>query len=193
MPIAELHPAFKSLKGKIGDLTVVRHSEGKVILRRTPVFKDTRSEAQLAHREKVTQAAHYGKRVLADPELARPYRDKGRELKRRAFNLAFRDFFRPPEVTELDLSHYTGRKGETIEVVATDDFEVTAVDVQLQEVGGAVLEEGAAVLSEAGRWVYTSRTTIAADTKVVVVATAHDRAANTGSRSQHWITGKAAE
>lgn len=190
MPIAELHPAFKSLKGKIGDLTVVRHSEGKVILRKTPVFKDKRSGAQLAHREKVTKAARYGKKVLADPELARPYREKARELKRRAFNLAFRDFFRPPEVTELDLSQYTGRKGEAIEVVATDDFEVTAVDVQLQDVGGAVLEEGAAVLNQAGHWVYTSQTNIAADTKVVVVANAHDRAENTGSKSQHWITGE---
>lgn len=177
------------MKGKIGDLTVVRHSDGKVILRKTPVFKDPRTEAQLAHRGKVRDAAHYGKKVLADPELARIYRDRGRELKKRAYNLAFRDFFRPPEVTELDLSAYTGKKGEKIGVVATDDFEVVSVDVQLQDTGGAVLEEGAAVLNADGRWIYTARTNIAPDTKVVVVANAHDRAENTGTRSQHWITG----
>lgn len=189
MAVVELNPAFKSISGKIGDLTAVKHSDGKIILRKTSTIKHPPTKDQLAHQDRVRKAVQYGKAVLADTELSKIYRAAAKKLGKRAFNLAFRDFFRPPEVVEIDPSACTGKPGEMIGIEALDDFEVVSVRVEVKDVSGDIIEEGLAKLESESRWIYTTQKAISADTRLVIAVTAEDRAGNTGGKIQHWLTG----
>lgn len=77
-------------------------------------------------------------------------------------------------VNEIDLSQYTRQAGSNILIRATDDFEVTNVDVTIKN--GQVIETGAATKSpeDPGRWVYTA-TANAANGALTIEASAADR------------------
>jgi hypothetical protein len=79
-----------------------------------------------------------------------------------------------PDIDSINLSGYTGRVGEKITIVATADFKVTSVTVNISNSDGILVEAGAAVLSSNGLyWVYTTTAVNAslAGDKITVEAT----------------------
>lgn len=85
----------------------------------------------------------YAKSVLADATSKALYQASVINGKS-AFNLAVADFLKPPVITEMDISNYTGQAGEKIRVRASDNFRIREVRVTIYLQDNTVVESGVA-------------------------------------------------
>ncbi|MFT3751831.1 MAG: hypothetical protein QM800_02785 [Paludibacter sp.] len=150
--------ATEGLSGQVGNLVFRRRKEdGKVFVSVHPSpYEGEPSEAQQKVNLKFQEAVIYGKSVIADPAMKALYGEKA-AAGQSAYNVAVADYFSAPDITEVDLSGYTGEAGSVIKVKAVDNFKVTRVQVRIAGVDGALVEEGDAVLHADGlSWMYTA-------------------------------------
>jgi len=112
--------------------------------------------------------------------------DKAKAKGQPVFSVTIADFYNAPVVSEIDLSGYTGRSGEAIRIVATDDFEVASVGVRITNTNNAVVEEGPAARDgqNGSDWTYQSRTALPAGETVSIEVTATDRPGNKNVKTQ---------
>jgi hypothetical protein len=180
-----LNPALTAIRGHIGDL-VFKRWEGEEIVGKMPDRTGVvATPNQLAQREKFRLAALYGRVVLADPDSRAVYEDAAAKKGVPVFALTLSDFLNAPAVDEIDLSAYSGKTGEKINVRASDDVEVKGVTVAIRAQGGAVLEEGAAVLSgTTGMWAYTTTTDLVQGQAVSIEVSATDRPGHKTTKTQ---------
>ena len=183
----KLNPVVERVHGKIGDLVFKKVFDSAYVSRTPSLSNREPSAAQRAIRDKFRLAARYGKAALADVPTRALYEAVAKQRKQPVFSLMIEDYFTPPSVDGIDLSAYSGQPGSTISVAASDDFDVVGVSVAISDDAGALLEQGAAIVSttEPGRWTYTATTTVAAGTHVSVQATATDRPGNTGTKTEN--------
>ncbi|OIN96810.1 MAG: hypothetical protein COS37_00675 [Anaerolineae bacterium CG03_land_8_20_14_0_80_58_20] len=145
--------------GSLGDQLVIRQRKGQTVLSAMPRVDANRqaTPAQAANRARFQEAIFYGKAQLADPQAQAGYQAKAAGTPRSAFNVAVADFFNAPNVDEVDLTGYHGAVGEPIRVRATDDFQVTQVQVSIVNADGSLLEEGNAIRQPNSiDWVYAA-------------------------------------
>ena len=185
MAKVKLNPVLEGFRGAIGDLVFKRHGE-EVIVARKPESTGQQTLAQAAVRERFKLAAVYGHTALADPATKSLYETKAKAKGQPVFSVTIADFYNAPVVSEIDLSGYTGRAGEPIRIVATDDFEVASVGVRITNTSNAVVEEGTAARSgqNGSDWTYQSKTTLPADETVAIEVTATDRPGNKGVKKE---------
>jgi hypothetical protein len=95
----------------------------------------------LTQQEKFMDAAAYAKGVMLLEEVPEIYvkETEGRPLT--VFNVAMRDYLKPPNVREIGVDAYEGHPGEEIVVRAIDDCEVVSVHVAITK-DGEIVEEG---------------------------------------------------
>ena len=73
MARVELHPAFRGMRGCIGDLVVRRYGD-KIVLSQKPVFRNRKfSKAQKKNQETFRQATSYAATLMRDAEKRKPY------------------------------------------------------------------------------------------------------------------------
>jgi hypothetical protein len=90
----------------------------------------------------------------------------------------------PPVAEDIELSGYTGKKGETIRISARDDLAVATLWVAIRDRSGTVLEEGGAVQVKAGlTWLYLTQSDVPGGQIVQIQATATDHAGNAGAKT----------
>jgi hypothetical protein len=177
MAKVKLNPILEGMRGQVGDL-VFKHYGDELFVGRKPDRSGTQpTEAQLEHQERFRQAVLYGRLVMADPEKKALYEKAAQASGKPLFSLTVADFFNAPVVDGVDLSAYSGAIGDQIVIQAHDDFEVTRVDVSINDAGGQMLEGGSAIETPAGsgRWIYTATTPVAPGTEVRIAVTASDR------------------
>ena len=138
---------IKDLGG--GDYTIVK----------VPEFDKKRkpTKAQQKVRNRFTAAASYAKKVLADPELEKIYKEKATQV-RSAFNLACMDYLNSPVVKMIDTTKYTGMPGTNIVIKAKDNFQIKSVEVKIFDEEGNLIEKGKANIDPVFKlnWDYTS-------------------------------------
>ncbi len=179
----KLHPFVRGAHGSLGDL-VFYDLNGEPVGRRKAKFVDKPTPGRLAHRERVKQAARWSKATLADPKQKADYAAACRGHQT-PYNIAFRDFMTPPTIQAVHLEGYTGQKGQPIRVKASDDFEVTQVQLALRDGQNNVIEQGPAQWNATDQeWVYLTQSTVAPGQSVLVEATAMDRPGNRTQASQ---------
>lgn len=181
MARVKLNPVLEAIRGKVGDLVFKRYGE-EVVVTRTPNLSGLDpTPGQQAVRSRFKLAALYGKTALADPQSKALYGAVAREKGLPLFALAVADFFHEPAVQEVDLSAYSGKAGERIGIQASDDFEVTGVEVAIRNAEGAVLEKGPAARNGSdSAWTYTTTTEIPSGQSVSIEVTATDRPGHKG-------------
>lgn len=161
------------LSGKVGDIIVFSQRGGKTIVSKAPKRKTEFTEKQKEQHEKFQQAVIYAKNVLKNPVSKQMYDEAAAKKKGvNSYNIAIADLLHAPDIQEIDLSAYTGQAGDTIKIKVSDDFQVKAVTVQIQNADGSVVEQGNALLQGAV-WVYTAtaaNTNLSGD-KITVRAT----------------------
>ena len=179
--MAKLHlnSALASISGMV-DNWVYRRTEDGNILGKRPVNTTKPTIAQLTVRDQFRAAAAYAKAMQEDSVLWPRYQAAGKAKGLRPFAFALTDFLTPPEVQMIDTEGYHGAVGNVIAVRASDDFEVAGVTVEIRTAANAVLEHGAAVLTD-GKWHYTATKVVAIGQTVTVEAVAKDRPGHTGS------------
>ncbi|GJH41330.1 hypothetical protein RCZ04_18800 [Capnocytophaga sp. HP1101] len=168
--------AMSGMSGKLGNLLVYRQRNGKTIVAKTPHRTAKKSEKQVETNNRFKLASTYAKNALLDPALKALYEA---EAKKRAvssaYNMAMADYLKPPIVSKIDASAYTGAKaGEKIIIEADDKFKVTSLKVTINDSDNTLVEEGTAKLS-GGKWVYTTSVVNASlsGDKIIVTATDH--------------------
>jgi hypothetical protein len=133
------------------------------------------TERQLEIRDLFTEASAYATGAIDSPELKKEYEKKA-PAGVTAFNMALRDFLKPPVVKSIDASMYDGSVSSTIAVKARDDFRVASVTVSIKTAAGALVEEGAALLNPINRnqWIYSAVKSNASLAGSIISATARD-------------------
>ncbi|MDR1172745.1 MAG: hypothetical protein LBL24_09850 [Bacteroidales bacterium] len=167
------------LSGKIGDLLIFRQVDGKTVVSKVPEQKKTASEKQVELRRRFQQATVYAKIAAGTPGTKELY--EGEAKKRRgmtAYSVAVADYFNAPDIDSVDLSGYTGAAGDEIRIIASDDFAVKSVHVRIGNADGVAVEEGYAVNSVAGLWVYTATAKNESPAGCKIVVSASDMPGN---------------
>ena len=159
------------LSGKIGDLLIFRQVDGQTVVAKPPQHSGKVSDKQKAHRRRFQEAVFYAKEAIATPELAELYA-AGAKKGKKPYTVAVADFLNAPDIDEVNLSGYHGAVGDTIQVNASDDFEVKNVTVKIVNALGATVEEGAAIHKVGNWWTYTATTEVndLAGSKIIVSA-----------------------
>ena len=139
---------LEGVSGTIGKDYYVRiRKDGKTIISLKPDFSNRQfSQAQLDNQERTKQAAAYAKAVYKTNPI---YAEKTRGTAMNAYNLALRDWRRPPVIESMSV----GLDG-TIRVGADDDVMVTRVVVSILDESGQPLEQGEATLVMGVWWDY---------------------------------------
>lgn len=144
------------MKGLIGRMLVFRQRGGKTFVSKKPKRTAPLSPAQTAVNDKFQLAAIYAVAAIADPATKAAY-EQVAGINQSAYNLAIADYFTVPEILDIDTAAYTGAVGSRIKVKATDDFKVKSVKVRIEDVTGALIEEGLAVPDADGlHWSFTA-------------------------------------
>ena len=140
--------------GRIGNL-IFRRWGKKTVISMVPDYSDRKwSKAQKENRKRFRDAMAYSRKTLADPERRMFYRKRAKGMQT-VWNVAVADYMKKPEIREVDLSKYRGKKGDTIRVKAHDNYSVAAVIVTILNAQGFELESGLAVNSlREGCWIY---------------------------------------
>ncbi|SDF01644.1 hypothetical protein [Chitinophaga filiformis] len=171
---------LKDASGTIADmLTLTKRRSGAIILgKKRGESSIPPSELQLDVQRKFKRAMQYAKAAILDPVVKAAYQAfAGPDQS--AYNMAVKDFFKPPVVESITTKSYHGEVGDTLLIRALDDFKVTAVTVSIRTAAGAIVEEGNAVLqSNALDWLYTATAENAALAGTVITATAVDTPGN---------------
>lgn len=149
---------LRASSGSIGKImTITKKKSGTMLIGKHRGSSSVPpSEKQLVIQSKFKEAIIYGKAVMADPVLKAAYAAavKGDQT---AYNLAVRDAFKAPEITQIRTDAYSGVIGSSVSVRAVDDFKVTGVRVAIYSSIGDLIEQGDAVLQANGLdWVYTA-------------------------------------
>jgi hypothetical protein len=112
------------------------------------------------------------------------YVQKAKANNSTSYNMAVADWFGKPEVLEIDASGWTGQSGQTVQIWAQDDTQVTLVQVVIHS-NGTVLEQGEAVRSEADGllWTYITTSDVFTSPAPLLDANAFDMAGNLGAMS----------
>jgi hypothetical protein len=169
---------LRGLTGSLGDQFVVRKGKGgTTIISDVPDFDENRefNEKQLAHQQAFQEAIAYA-RSVKDEEL---YVAKAMDTTMSSFNAAVADWFKKPQVLEIDTKAWQGAAARPIRIRAKDDTKVVRVHLVISSPDGSLLEEGDAQPAEGLWWTYTANTTVALESNPQVVATAYDRPGNT--------------
>ena len=178
-----LNPVMERIHGKIGDLVFKRYNDEVIVSPKPDLSGREPTPAQAAHRERFRLAVLYGNTVLADAGRRALYEPTAKEKGIPVFALTVGDFLNAPAVDEIDLSGYTGNVGETIRIRASDDFEVTGVEVGITGAGGAVLERGPATAVN-GTWEYSTTSAVPVGQRISIEVTATDRPGHRSTRTQ---------
>jgi hypothetical protein len=96
------------------------------------------------------------------------------------------DFFNAPRVDEIDLSTYQGAAGDEVVILASDDFDVLEVQVEIRDLRGNPIEQGAAteIPPDSGRWVYSASADVDPGTTVKFRVIANDRPGGSGQTEE---------
>lgn len=171
---------LRGASGTIADmLTLTKKRSGAIILgKKRGSSSVPPSETQLEGRRRFKRSIQYAKAAILDPVTKAAYQAfAGPDQS--AFNMAFRDAFKPPVVEKITADSYKGVVGDTILIGALDDFKVTAVKVSIRTAAGAIVEQGNAVLQpNALDWLYTATAENAALAGTVITAIAVDTPGN---------------
>jgi hypothetical protein len=175
-------PAVKHLHGHLGDMVFKERMGEDIVASKPDQVNQPNSPAQQAVKDDFRQAAAYAKGAMQDTQAHTAYGARAKELHSSPMAVAVKDWLSEPVVTAIDLSNYNKHVGDTISIVAQDDFEVTGVTVAIEDSAHTAVESGAAVFDAAsGSWKYTTTVDASAKPSVTVTATASDRPGNTGT------------
>jgi hypothetical protein len=175
----------EAIQGAIGDLVYKTYNHREIVARMPDRTGIVQTASQIAQQDKFRLATLYGKSVLADETTKQLYDDAAaRKGLVAGFAVAVADFLNPPVIREVDLSEYTGKVGDTIDIRATDDVEVKGVGLTILDQGGAKVEEGAAAWNAAtATWRYTTTAALAQGQSATIEVTATDIPGHKGTRT----------
>jgi hypothetical protein len=177
------NPLVRGAQGNFGKQFVYRNRGNDTFITRMPRKKKglIATQKQEEVRDLFAAASLYAQGAVTDPDLKKEYEKKA-PPGRTAYNIAFRDYLKAPEVKGIETQTYNGSPGSTIVISAKDDFRVVEVAVSIHTAGGVLIEEGKAILNPVirNKWIYTVKQTNASMAGSKIKAVALDLPGNSG-------------
>jgi hypothetical protein len=179
MPKINQNIIMQGLVGMLGNSIVLRKHGNSTIMTIAPKKSSTPpTENQLTRRAKFKEAVAYAQAQLKDERSKAIYQTKATTV-RTAYHIALADYMNAPVVHEINIGKGMTRKGDIIEVRASDDFEVMAVTLYFLAADAQILHTAPASLTALNElWKYILPQSIAKVQSIKAVAT--DRAGNEG-------------
>ena len=150
---------MQGASGRIGKNLVFRQRGDQTIIARPPRIPVDRvmTAKQVVVQNKFYDATQYAKEVMEDDDLKAEYKRKT-NINQSAYNLAFKDYFKDPELRRVDDRAYEGEVGNKIHFMVKDVMVLRSLAVEILDDQDAVVESGAAVLKDRSdsEWVYTA-------------------------------------
>ena len=177
------------LSGMLGKQIVFRQWQGATIVSKAPTANHSLRKREMYEKNKprLIKAAAYGKKVMNDPELKLAYKSKCNP-RQNAYNRAVKDFLTAPEITEIDLSNYTGEADSFIRICAVDDFKVKQIRVQIEDKNGNGIESGFALQEDdTDYWRFVVAVPHLFPEGGKVIVTAFDLPGNETTRIEHQL------
>ena len=173
----------KGASGKFGRQIVFSQRAGKTIMSKPPLRTAPPTTKQKEQQKKFARAATYAKNALLDPTLKEAYTTEAKKRQDVSpYNMAMTDYLRPPVITKVDTSNYTGdTSDQKIIIEAGDAFKITSMKVKITAANSSTLEEGTATQVK-GKWEYTTTATNTTLTGTKITLTATDRPGNTTTK-----------
>jgi hypothetical protein len=165
--------------GRLGDF-YLRTVRGQTHLCMRPAGRKKSTKAQNVVNNRFALATQYGKQQAGDPVSRRLYENGITANKSSVYLVALSDFLNAPEITRIMANKYHGKPGDRIYVMATDDFMVTEVRVEIFSSNGMLIEEGQAIQrpKKANSWRYDVKVDNSDFADAIIRATAYDRPRN---------------
>lgn len=164
--------ATSGLSGQVGEFVFTQHF-GKTVVGK-PHRKRAVTDSMKTINAIFKQAAAWAKAILTDASIKQLYQSKAKPGQT-PYNLAVADFFRPPEIGEIDSSGYNGSVGSKISVPIQDGGRVVSVKLMISKANGSLLEQGDAQLQPDGlHWLYTATTANSNPSGCIVKIIAYD-------------------
>jgi len=175
MAVSKRNVLTKGLSGMLSSLIVFRQKGTKTVVAAAPIKgkKGNASPAQLKVRDQFKLASVYAKAAVKDPALKKVYEEKATP-DQSAYNIAFADFYKAPNIVSLGFEKYTGLAGQLISPSVDDLLPAKSVQVRIEKADGTLVEQGAAVMRDDKlHWDYTTTqaNTPAGGSKLIVTAT----------------------
>lgn len=175
MAKVDANALIAALNGAIGGLVFRRMPDGSVLVSTAPNYggrKRKSTRKQKDHQRRFKQATMFARSAAKAFPL---YAELARGTMKSPYNFALSDWFHPPVIHQVKL------EGEKILVRATDNIQVSRVQVTLRDGEGTVLEKGAAARREGDWWEYTPGTA-----GKTITAQAWDLPGHSGTLSIMW-------
>ncbi len=151
----------KPTKGDISALlsndVVVRKIRNQTIVSTITVPKASKSIRKKETNDRFAKAGAWAREILTEPGMKKLY-SKGIDSRHtNARTVAVTDYLTAPKIHYISLKQHTGAIGDKIRIKATDDFQVTSVNVTITDKNGNQLETGATsrYKRKPVMWVYT--------------------------------------
>jgi len=165
------------------DLIFRRDPSGDTVVYKKPKKLAEQSDKQKAVVQKFSLASDYATAELSDPVLKEEYTAYAEVNQiRNLHQFLVTDYLRDPKVELINAEGYQGAVNDTVLIKAKAEYKVMAVEVEILQPDGTVVESGQAVQSERFfNWEYTAKTAIANFAGYKIRATATGKPGNKGS------------
>ena len=146
---------FDGFHGRINDMFVIKQRNGKPVLCFYPKGRKVKwTENQKNYRQEFKWATRYASHALKIPEKLKFYQEREREGVN-AYNLAVADYILKPAITSIRIRKSRWPEQYLVQVVATDEFIITGVQVQLFDLAGKNIDRADATrFRHTDRWLY---------------------------------------
>lgn len=171
---------MKGVSGTIGKMLVFRTTaaDKTIVARRPKPSNKPLTVAQLDVRDRFTEAAYYAKTAISNPALKEEYQAKAK-LGQSAYNVAFADYLKAPELRKVMADEYKGAIGDSILFRVVDNFKLQSVSIRILDENSNVIEQGAAIPLDNGLdWQYIATATNANVVGTILEVTAKDTPGN---------------
>jgi hypothetical protein len=162
-----------------GTFVQYKTQSGRTLFARKPAFGSERGAngSSGSLRETVRKAVTYAE--FASGQAI--YQSRAAGIPLSAYNLAVADYLGKPQIMDIEIRGWTGGIGQTIRVVAKDNFIVLRVHLVIRD-SQFVWEAGEAEQSESNKlvWTYITRTPVEREPGLWLEACAYDLPGNTG-------------
>lgn len=168
------------LSGLVGDMLVFSNRHGKTFVSSKPKERTGElSQKQLENKAKFQEAILYAKTAIRNEAINEVYKKEAVDGAS-TYNIAVADFFKAPNINEIDVRGYMGKIGDKISIQVID-ITVEEVTVTIQNPDGTEVEHGNATYSElTGKWEFTAKANNASLDGDKIIVTATDMPGNIG-------------
>jgi hypothetical protein len=166
------------LRGKIGGMIYSLQPNGVTTVRSLGEQSAPSTPGEKKGQSRMKRAHAYVRAVLNDTELRAVYDEQARARGMRVCDLVMSDFLTDPVILAVNADRYKGGAGDSVIIIAGDNFKIVRVGVVLRDARQQRLEEGVALPVEPSlfaTWFYTTQRDLPPGQLITFEVTATDR------------------